>query len=278
MFYPPPREFLSCAGRRLAAAIFLFFVLLWQTPAGALTLGSGADDTVAVPTFADINAYNTNDGKNAGAWVQIGTRTLPNWMIGNFFGDAAVTSDKLIKTYANAAAYLADTTRSTRLFAVIGSNLYSVTALEALNNNAALTDSNLPGAITLAAASTALGDSAVATAYDATAVGANANSRDLGTAVGSKANAVGGATALGYNAHARGDASVAVGEGSRVFDGRSVAVGHWARTTGGDSTLVGTNTSGFGADAAVLGVHASAIGDGNTALGRRASAADWGSE
>ena len=267
---------MSCARRRLAAAVFLFFALLWQTPAGAVKLGSGSDDTVTVPTFADVSAYNTNDGRNAGGWVRIGTRTLPNWMIGNFFGDAAVTADKLIKTYANAAAYLADTTRSTRLFAVIGSNLYSVVALEALNNNAALTDSNLPDAIALPLSSTALGENAAATAYNTVAVGAGANApKTSGTAVGDFATAGEGATALGYNAHANGWQSVALGDGSRVYDGRSVAVGHAAYSSGSESTVVGTNAIGFG-DAAVLGGGAHAIGDGNTALGREAFAADWG--
>ena len=260
---PPPHEFLSCAQRRLAAAVFLFLAVLWQTPAGALTLGSGADDTVAVPTFTDVNAYNTNGGKDAGTWVQIGTRTLPNWMISRFFGENAVTSDKLIKTYANAAAYLADTTRATRLFAVIGSNLYSVVALESLNNNAALTDSNLPDTIGTPVAGTALGDNADAV-QAATAVG-----------WGSEAEKE-GATALGSGARAGGMKSVAVGESSVVFDGRSIAVGHFAVTSGAASTIVGTNANGSGEDAAVLGDHASVIGDGNTALGRFASAADWG--
>ncbi len=260
---PPPHEFPGCVGRRLAAAIFLFLAVLWQTPAGALTLGSGADDTVTVPTFTDVNAYNTNDGKDAGTWVRIGTRTLPNWMISRFFGENAVTSDKLIKTYANAAAYLADTTRATRLFAVIGSNIYSVVALESLNNNAALTDSNLPDTIGTPVAGTALGDNADAV-QAATAVG-----------WGSEAEKE-GATALGSGARAGGMKSVAVGESSVVFDGRSIAVGHFAVTSGAASTVVGTNANGFGADAAVLGDHASVIGDGNTALGRHASAADWG--
>ena len=232
---------------------------------------------MTVPTFTNVNAYNTNNGKDAGDWVRIGTRTLPNWMIGNFFGENAVTADKLIKTYANAAAYLADTTRSTRLFAVIGSNIYSVAALESRNNNAALTDSNLPDAITLpSSSSTALGDDAAATARNATAVGTGAVSKEKGAALGSGSNAGGRATALGYNAHARGDASIAVGDGSRVFDGQSVAIGQWAATSGGESTVVGTGAMGFGADAAVLGNTASVIGDGNTALGRFASAADWG--
>ena len=276
-FTPPPHEFPGCAQRRLAAAVFLFLAVLWQTPAGAVTLGSGADDTVTVPTFTNVANYNSNNGKNAGGWVQIGTHTLPNWMIGNFFGENAVTADKLIKTYANAAAYLADTTRSTRLFAVIGSNIYSVTALEALNNSATLTDSNLPDAITPPSSTTALGDNAAATAHNTVAVGAGANAaKTAGTAVGDFATAGEAATALGYNAHANGLHSVAIGEGSRVYDGRSVAVGHFSRTSGGESTVVGTNTVGFGEDAAVLGNTASVIGDGNTALGRRASAADWG--
>ena len=260
--FTPPHEILRYAGRRLAAAAFLFFALLWQTPAGALTLGSGADDTARVPTFADVGAYNANDGKDSDNWVQIGTHTLPNWMIGRFFGDDAVTSDKLIKTYANAAAYLADTTRSTRLFAVIGSNVYTVAALEARNNNAALTDSNLPDTIGAPPAGVALGD--------------NADAEHLATAVGSASEAVEGATALGFAARAKGVESVAIGESSRVIDGRSVAIGQWATTSGNYSTVVGTYASGFGAESAVLGVAASAIGKGNTALGRFASAADWG--
>ena len=276
-FTPPPHEFLSCAQRRLAAAVFLFLAVLWQTPAEAVTLGSNADDTVTVPTFADVNAYNTNNGKDAGGWVQIGTRALPNWMIGNFFGENAVTADKLIKTYANAAAYLADTTRSTRLFAVIGSNLYSVTALEALNNSATLTDSNLPDAIELPPGTTALGENAAATAYNTVAVGAGANAaKTAGTAVGDSAIAGEAATALGYNAHANGLHSVAIGEGSRVYDGRSVAVGHYAATSGGDSTIVGTNATGFGQNTSAFGNGAHAFGDGTTALGRHATAADWG--
>ena len=194
--------------------------------------------------------------------MRIGTHTLPNWMIGSFFGDAAVTSDKLIETYANAAAYLADTTRSTRLFAVIGANIYSVAALESRNNNAALTDSNLPDTIGTPPAGVALGD--------------NADAEQLATAAGSASEAVEGATALGFAALAKGSKSVAVGESSRVFDRYSVAVGSWATTSGNRSTVVGTHASGFGANATVLGYSASANGDGNTALGRLASAADWG--
>ena len=265
-------------GRRLAFAAFLGLAILWQAPAGAVTQGTGASDTVTVPTFADVAAYNSGDGKNAGNWVQIGTRTLPNWMIGDFFGDAPVTSDKLIETYTDAASYLADTGRADRLFAVIGTDLYSVAALEALDNYAALTDSNLPDPITLPPTTVALGDNAAATAYDTVAVGAGAKApKSAGTAVGANSEAGGaGATAVGANARAIGPSSVAIGEGAHVIDGRSIAIGRRAATSGRESTVVGTDANNFGANAAVFGNAASAVGNSNTALGRFASTANWG--
>ena len=214
---PPARP---GAELRFAIAFLVFLALagLSYRPAHAVKLGTGADDAVAVPTFADVAAYNANDGINAGNWVRIGSHTLPNWVIWRNPGDGALTADKLIATYADTAAYLADAGRANRVFAVIDGDLYAVHVLEALHVNRALTDSNLPDAIHPPNTETvALGDNARAKAFNAIAVGYDAEATvAASTALGTGSSATGDAsTAVGYNADARGWKATAVGEGAR---------------------------------------------------------------
>ena len=250
----------SSARASLGALIFLLFL---APPALAYKAGTGADDTpTGIAEYADVAAYLADSNRNEHRNVKIGTRTFARHELETFHSNTGLTNSNLIASYANVAAYLADAGRAGRLYAEINGNVYRVVALEAANNAGTLSDTSLPNPFEPHFATTAVGNYAKATAYDATAVGESAD------ATGAQS------TAVGQVAGAFGSRSTSVGDHARAYSHRSVAVGMYSHASGVGATSVGQHASTLGAGATSLGRSAVALGERTMALGRGALAAN----
>ena len=89
-------------------------------PAHAYKAGTGAQDTPGpIPAFADVAAYLAG-AERQGLWVRIGSHDVVPVHIEDWIrSGVTVTDANLIATYANAAAYLADSQRTDTLYAKI---------------------------------------------------------------------------------------------------------------------------------------------------------------
>ena len=242
----------------------VLLALLAAPSALAYKAGQGADDEPAgIVEYANVAAYLADSGRNEHRFVKIGTRTFSRPELETFHSSTGLTDANLIASYANVAAYLADTGRAGRFSAEINGKVYLVTALEAANNAGTLADASLPDPLEPRFATTAVGDNAEATAYDATAVGESARASG------------GQSTAVGQFARAFGGNSTAVGDHARAYSSDSVAVGQYSHASGHGATAVGRLADSYGAGATSLGRSAVALGERTTALGRGAIAANF---
>ena len=242
----------------------VLLVLLAAPSVLAYKAGQGADDEPAgIVEYANVAAYLADSGRNEHRFVKIGTRTFSRPELETFHSSTGLTDANLIASYANVAAYLADTGRAGRFSAEINGKVYLVTALEAANNAGTLADASLPNPLEPSFATTAVGDNAEATAYDATAVGESARASG------------GQSTAVGQFARAFGGDSTAVGDHARAYSSDSVAVGQYSHASGYGATAVGQSADSYGAGATSLGRSAVALGERTTALGRGAIAANF---
>ena len=253
--------------KTLLSTVPVLLALLAAPSALAYKAGQGADDEPAgIVEYANVAAYLADSGRNEHRFVKIGTRTFSRPELETFHSSTGLTDANLIASYADVAAYLADTGRAGRFSAEINGKIYLVTALEAANNAGTLADASLPNPLEPSFATTAVGDNAEATAYDATAVGESARASG------------GQSTAMGQFARAFGGNSTAVGDHSRAYSSDSVAVGQYSHASGYGATAVGRLADSYGAGATSLGRSAVALGERTTALGRGAIAANFGAD
>lgn len=250
--------------KTLLSTVPVLLALLAAPSALAYKAGQGADDEPAgIVEYANVAAYLADSGRNEHRFVKIGTRTFSRPELETFHSSTGLTDANLIASYADVAAYLADTGRAGRFSAEINGKVYLVTALEAANNAGTLADASLPDPLEPRFATTAVGDNAEATAYDATAVGESARASG------------GQSTAVGQFARAFGGNSTAVGDHARAYSSDSVAVGQYSHASGHGATAVGRLADSYGAGATSLGRSAVALGERTTALGRGAIAANF---
>lgn len=250
--------------KTLLSTVPVLLALLAAPSALAYKAGQGADDEPAgIVEYANVAAYLADSGRNEHRFVKIGTRTFSRPELETFHSSTGLTDANLIASYADVAAYLADTGRAGRFSAEINGKVYLVTALEAANNAGTLADASLPNPLEPSFATTAVGDNAEATAYDATAVGESARASG------------GQSTAMGQFARAFGGDSTAVGDHARAYSSDSVAVGQYSHASGYGATAVGQSADSYGAGATSLGRSAVALGERTTALGRGAVAANF---
>ena len=227
-------------------------------------------------------------------------------------GEGADDMPAAIPEYTDAAAYLADASRTDHRNVKIGLYTLPRFQLEAFNDATGLTNSNLIQTYSNVAAYLAdngrtnrlyaaiggnvylvtvletannagtLSDSSlpnpVAPGFSTTAVGDSARAKDYdATAIGASASATGSeSTAVGQSSLASGTRSVALGDHARAYGGRSVAVGKSARAASDHTTAVGVDASSYGSGAISLGRNARALGETTMALGRGAVAAQLG--
>ena len=236
----------------------LLLCLACVSSANAYKAGTNAVDTPSsFPQYANVAAFLADPNRHIHKNVRIGTRDYDGAALRRFPG---LTDANLIQTYTNAAAYLADSGRSDRLYAEINGRRYVVSVLEAVNRATPLSDSNLPSPVELLNGNTAVGDSAQATGDGATAVGNSAEAAgDLSTAMGQYSSAAGRATAVGWGARAYGD--------------RSTALGKQAYASGSRATSAGSLSVADGLGAVSIGGIATALGNRNVAVGRSATTA-----
>ena len=307
--------------RRMAAGVLSGLLALSCfaiPPAWAYKAGHGAADRPSgIPEYANIPAYLADANRNNHRHVKIGQYTLPREQVEAFHTANSLTDGKLIASFTNVAAYLEDSDRTNRLYADIKGTVYRVSDLEASNTARILSDTSLPDPVTSLVSSidrfgtTAVGDGAQATAYDATALGDGARATGYGaTALGDGTQATGGgaiaiganvaatgasATVIGNDASARGDkaivigleaavtapslGAIAIGMESRTDGWKSMAIGAHARTHGNAAIAVGRSTQAYGSTSIALGrgalAHGPSVGvtsNGATSLGPGATA------
>ncbi len=253
---PPPRRLRNSLAALIALLLFL------AAPAQAYKAGTGAEDAPdSIPAFADVAAYLAG-AERRGLWVRIGSHDVAPVHIEDWIrSGVTVTDANLIATYADAAAYLADSQRTSRLYAKIDGRLYLVSELEAANNQAALTDSNLPRHFAPAANNAAVGDDARATGRGATAVGSRARASEDASA------------AFGRSAVALGDDATALGASSTALSTDSTALGQYTFAQGEWAVAAGVNTAARGWSSTAVGALARAAGSRNTAVGGSAQTA-----
>ena len=246
------------------------------SPAWAYRAGGGNDrPSVGIPEYETVAAYLRDADRIHPRHVKIGDYTFVWNHLHAFRQGKTLTSvNQLIKSYNDVATYLADSTRTTRLYANIGSEMYLVTQLEERNTaTSPLSDLNLP--LPVQFPSVAVGQQAHAGYYGSTAIGVNARTgRFLGEiAIGRHSYADGGSsTAVGAGAHADGGGSTAVGAGARTDGGGSTAVGLNSHAHGGHSTALGERSRAQGASSIALGHHSYALMASSIAIGRIARA------
>ncbi len=299
--------------RRIAAGVLSLLLGLScfaASPAWAVKLGSGANDTYTVPEFADVRAYLAASVEDRDGYIDVKikhsssgteyTYTLKRRHLDAFHKDYTLTDEKLIKRYRNAADYNADPTRANRLYAYLENKdkVYRVNDLEIRNRDpSTLNDRNLPDPVEETPGNnTAIGVDASATEYRAIAIGHNASATNRGAiaighlsqssgwksiAIGSEANASGG-IAMGRNARSRGhgialgryaDSDGGVSLGNRATTGQfATALGGYSRATAAGGVAVGVGARAEGLNSIALGRGASVTGTRGIAIGSGVSA------
>ena len=227
-------------------------------------------------------------------------------------GEGADDMPAAIPEYADAAAYLADASRTDHRNVKIGLYTLPRYQLEAFNDATGLTNGNLiqtysnvaayladngrtnrlyaaiGGDVYLVTALEAANNAGtlrdsnlpgpIAPGFSTTAVGDSARAKDYdATAIGAGASATGSeSTAVGQGSLASGTRSVALGDHAHAYGGRSVAVGKTSYAASDHTTAVGQSAISYGSGATSLGRNANAFGETVTALGRGAVAAQLG--
>lgn len=143
------------------------------------------------------------------------------------------------------------------------------------------------GAVATKPETTAVGDRAQSLTVGATTIGADALADGgimvdengvpgecLGaTAVGNRATARGcHTTALGFSSEAQGSHALAIGSRAQAFAVYAVAVGPQAQATGDSAVAIGGHSLASGITGVAIGSSARALGDGGTAVGSTARA------
>ncbi len=143
------------------------------------------------------------------------------------------------------------------------------------------------GAVATKPETTAVGDRAQSLTVGATTIGADALADGgimvdengvpgecLGaTAVGNRATARGcHTTALGFSSEAQGSNALAIGSRAQAFAVYAVAVGPQAQATGDSAVAIGGHSLASGITGVAIGSSARALGDGGTAVGSTARA------
>lgn len=143
------------------------------------------------------------------------------------------------------------------------------------------------GAVATKPDTTAVGDRAQSLTVGATAIGADALADGgimvdengvpgecLGaTAVGNRATARGcHTTALGFSSEAQGSNALAIGSRAQAFAVYAVAVGPQAQATGDSAVAIGGHSLASGITGVAIGSSARALGDGGTVVGSTARA------
>ena len=243
------------------------------SPAHAYRAGGGNDRPWNLPEYKTFALYAGDTNRNSYRHVKIGQYTLVRQEVETFRQGKTLTNvNQLIKSYNDIAAYLADSTRTTRLYANIGSEVYRVTQLEERNTaTSPLSNLNLPHPIQFQ--NVAVGHEARAGNYGSIAIGVEASTGNSvgSTAIGRRSNAAGPrSTALGEDARASGRTATAVGEFSRAQSTASTALGHRSRAQGVSSIAIGHSSHALKMSSIALG-HSSYAGlDNSIALGNAA--------
>lgn len=139
------------------------------------------------------------------------------------------------------------------------------------------------------AASTTLGDGAVASGTESVAIGQSASAEtkkdtdatlagDFGTAVGAKATSSAEYTAaLGYSAQATALDATALGAQSVASAKNATALGQATTATGANSTALGTSAEATANSSTAIGVDASATNEYTTAIGDNSTVSSFSS-
>ena len=223
--------------------------------------GEGANDVPDFTEYADLTAFLADPEALNLRHAHIGGRFYPGFRIRAFIrGGNPLNDNTFQREYADEAAYRADSTRTSALFALIGDEVYYIPELELFGFD----DSGHPLAGPVPEVpgfnTTAVGDDARAFGFDA-------------TAIGQRAEAFEEAVAIGDFSSAQGVDSIAIGDHARVYDRNGIVIGQFAHSAGEDSIAIGDSADVNGDRSVTIGANSIALGERITVLGHGAVAA-----
>ncbi len=280
--------------RRIAAgvlSVLLGLSCFAASPAWAVKLGEGANDTPFVQEYDNVAAYISSPPDEADRLTFVKIRhlrtgtlyTLKHVDLKAFDKDNTLDENTLIEKYPTYQAYVRDAKNTTRLYAYIRHavdgvyRVYRVAEIEQARRDA------LPGQSILALVApveetpgrnTAIGDGASATEYRAIAIGNDASATSRGAVAIGLLSRASGRKSIAIGADANADAGIAMGRNARAHGG--IALGRFAKAVGGVSLGNGANAVGgtaVGGGSWATGLHGStAIGGGSNAAGERSTA------
>ena len=257
---PPPPPNLRADCRRILRGVVFCLAAFCTITAWGYKAGEGANDVPDFTEYADLTAFLADTEALNLRHAHIGGRFYPGFRIRAFIGGGNPLNDNTFqREYADEAAYRADSTRTSALFALIGDEVYYIPELELFGFD----DSGHPLAGPVPEVpgfnTTAVGDDARAFGFDA-------------TAIGQRARATAEAVAVGQTSRALGRQSIAIGDHSRVYRRDGIAIGQSAYSAGEDSIVLGAN-AGVNDDRSIaIGANSIAFGERVTVLGHGAVA------
>ena len=221
--------------------------------------GEGANDVPDFTEYADLTAFLADPEAINLRNTHIGGRIYPAFHIRDFIRRGNPLNDNTFqREYADEAAYRADSTRTSALYALIDDEVYRIADLELFgfdDSGRPLADRVRPGFGT-----TAVGDGARAYGHDATAIGDGAEAFEQ-------------AVAIGDFSSAQGTDSIAIGDHARVYDRNGIVIGQFAHSAGEDSIAIGEHAGvnddrsiAIGADSIAFGERVTVLGHGAVAV------------